>query len=69
MYDSVTGTEANLEWPPANMEPEQGAKIGKQYVTFNHWQAYPELVVSLRHRWRDECTPTEPEPEPESGCM
>ena len=59
MYDSVTGTEADLAW--TNME--RGAEIGKQYVTFNHWQAYPELVVSLRRRHRDECTQAEPEPE------
>jgi hypothetical protein len=32
------------------------AEIGKQYVTFNHWQAYLELVVKLRRRRCDECT-------------
>eukprot|EP01047_Picozoa_sp_COSAG01_P035821 COSAG01_NODE_2769_length_7102_cov_6.325146_3_plen_390_part_00 len=46
-YDSVSGTEANLEWTQNPHLVENGAEFGKQFVTFNNWQAYPELVIYL----------------------
>jgi hypothetical protein len=50
MYDSVTGTEANLTWTGSPRLIERGHQFGRQYVTFDPWQAYPELVVHLRRR-------------------
>eukprot|EP01047_Picozoa_sp_COSAG01_P093021 COSAG01_NODE_24251_length_785_cov_1.316327_1_plen_68_part_00 len=49
-YDSVCGTEADLEWTGNQRMVERGAEFGLQFVTFNPWQAYPELVVFLEKR-------------------
>jgi hypothetical protein len=56
-YDSVCGTEANLEWTGNKRLMDGGAEFGKQFVTFNPWQAYPELVIYLEKR--------DQQPEPE----
>ena len=48
LYDSVTGTEGNLEWVAHPTLKEFGHQIGRQYTTFNTAQAYPELVITLR---------------------
>jgi hypothetical protein len=49
-YDSVSGTEAHLEWTKNPRLVERGAEFGRQFVTFNPWQAYPELVVYLKKK-------------------
>jgi hypothetical protein len=49
-YDSVSGTEANLEWTGNQRLMDRGADFGRQFVTFNPWQAYPELVIYLEKR-------------------
>jgi hypothetical protein len=61
-YDSVSGTEANLEWTGNPRLVDRGAEFGRQFVTFTPWQAYPELVVYLEKRDAE----LEPEPEPEA---
>jgi serine/threonine protein kinase len=58
-YNSVSGTEANLEWTNNPRLTEKGERFGRQFVTFNPWQAYPELVVYLEKRDED------PEAQPE----
>jgi hypothetical protein len=58
-YNSVSGTEANLEWTNNPRLIEQGERFGRQFVTFSPWQAYPELVVYLEKRDED----AEPQPE------
>ena len=54
MYDSVSGTEADLTWTRherfRNQQqgtPVPGSEMGRQFVTFNPWQAYPRFVVHL----------------------
>ena len=47
MYDSVAGQEAALQWTENPRLIEQGEEFGRQFVTFNGWQAYPEFVVRL----------------------
>ena len=62
MYDSVSGTEADLEWvrehtnDPSSRLAEGGKEFGRQYVTFNEWQAYPEIRVRLRLKRVNEVT-------------
>jgi hypothetical protein len=82
-YDSVEGTEGNLQWtkggafdaeaavrvPGDPRLAEGGREFGRQLVTFNDWQAYPELLVTLRCMPRvevqqPECLEPEPELEP-----
>ena len=42
LHDS--GTEGDLKWAQhPKIEPEHG----RQFVTFNPWQAYPELKIVL----------------------
>jgi hypothetical protein len=48
MFDSVSGTEANLEWTGNTRLISRGSEFGRQFVTFNSWQAYPELLIHLR---------------------
>jgi serine/threonine protein kinase len=50
LYSSVTGTEANLAWVENPRLAVNGAKFGRQYVTFETGQAYPDLVLHLRRR-------------------
>eukprot|EP01047_Picozoa_sp_COSAG01_P038665 COSAG01_NODE_3151_length_6502_cov_6.673903_7_plen_555_part_00 len=50
LYDSVTGTEGDLAWANNPRLRDQGALFGKQYVTFDPNQAYPELVLRLERR-------------------
>lgn len=61
LYDSICGTEGDLEWVA---HPEL-RKHGKQYVVYNGAQAYPELVIHLERR--APLQEPEPEPEPETG--
>jgi hypothetical protein len=63
-YDSVSGTEANLEWTGNPRLVERGAEFGRQFVTFNPWQAYPELVIYLEKQ----AGIREPEPESALGA-
>eukprot|EP01047_Picozoa_sp_COSAG01_P001920 COSAG01_NODE_48_length_31904_cov_21.696997_4_plen_627_part_00 len=49
-YNSVSGTEADLDWTGNPRLIEQGESFGRQFVTFNPWQAYPELVIYLEKR-------------------
>jgi hypothetical protein len=47
---SVTGTEGDLKWAAHPRLKERGAELGRQYVTFETRQAYPELVLRLVRR-------------------
>ena len=49
-YDSVTGTEGHLLWSPTERLRNDGAKFGRQFVTFNDAQAYPEFVITLQRK-------------------
>ena len=49
-YDSVSGTEGDLEWVKHPMFKGRGHEYGRQYVTFDPCQAYPEFVVTLQRR-------------------
>jgi len=48
MYHSVSGTEGNLLWAANRRLRENGEEFGRQFVTFNEGQAYPEFVLTLR---------------------
>jgi hypothetical protein len=48
LYDSVTGTEADLAWSDAPLLRRDGARLGRQYVVFDPRQAYPYLRITLR---------------------
>ena len=50
LYDSVTGTEGNLQWSRNHRLRASGHEFGRQYVTFETAQAYPELLLHLRRR-------------------
>ena len=52
VFDSVTGTEADLAWAHPRLRAN-GANFGRQYVTFNPWQAYPTLELQLVKRRRE----------------
>lgn len=71
MYDSVEGTEGALQWTRESVlrgAGFDGRNFGRQLVTFETWQAYPQLLVTIRLRQEQEPEPEielEPEPEPE----
>ena len=50
LYDSVTGTEADLAWSDAPLLRRDGHRLGRQYVVFDSRQAYPYLRLTLRPR-------------------
>eukprot|EP01047_Picozoa_sp_COSAG01_P040563 COSAG01_NODE_3425_length_6110_cov_36.342871_4_plen_737_part_00 len=50
LYDSVSGTEGDLAWAQHPRLRDDGAKLGRQYITFDTNQAYPELVLRLERR-------------------
>eukprot|EP01047_Picozoa_sp_COSAG01_P079060 COSAG01_NODE_14844_length_1403_cov_7.918712_1_plen_432_part_10 len=50
LYDSVSGTEGDLAWTQHPRLRDEGAKLGRQYITFDTNQAYPELVLRLERR-------------------
>eukprot|EP01047_Picozoa_sp_COSAG01_P015667 COSAG01_NODE_787_length_13598_cov_17.218535_4_plen_860_part_00 len=50
LYDSVSGTEGDLAWAQHPRLRDEGAKLGRQYITFDTNQAYPELVLRLERR-------------------
>jgi serine/threonine protein kinase len=50
LYDSVAGTEGDLAWAAHPRLRERGAEFGRQYVTFDPQQAYPELLLQLKRR-------------------
>ena len=50
LYHSVTGTEGDLQWSRNRRLKESGRQFGKQYVSFETAQAYPELLLYLRRR-------------------
>ena len=49
-YASVTGTEADLLWTQNPRLRDQGHEFGRQFVTFENGQAYPEFVLQLQRR-------------------
>ena len=78
MYESVTGTEADLDFtqnsrlidgPPSRQQGEPN-EFGRQYVTFQNWQVYPQVKIRLSNISRPRPLPQpkrnpELEPEPE----
>jgi serine/threonine protein kinase len=58
LYDSVSGTEGDLEWVAHPVLRKNGQQCGKQYVVYESAQTYPELIIQLEKR-------TEPLQEPE----
>ena len=50
LYDSVSGTEARLDWTQNPRLRNEGDRFGRQFVTFEPSQAYPDCVVQLRRR-------------------
>jgi hypothetical protein len=49
-YDSVTGTEGDLEWAQHPRLRANGKEFGRQYVAFNDDQTYPWLTVILERK-------------------
>ena len=49
-YHSVTGTEGDLQWSRNRRLKASGRQFGRQYVSFETAQAYPELLLHLRRR-------------------
>ena len=49
-YDSVSGTEARLDWTQNPRLRNEGDRFGRQFVTFEPSQAYPDCVLQLRRR-------------------
>ena len=47
LYDSVTGTEGDLAWCSRRLR-QDGERLGRQMVVFNHAQSYPYLILTLR---------------------
>jgi hypothetical protein len=47
-YDSVLGTEGDLQWTDSPRLMRHGREYGRQYVTFDRRQALPVLKVRLR---------------------
>lgn len=50
IYDSVTGTEAQLDWTENPRLRRKGHEFGRQFVTFESSQAYPDFVLHLRRK-------------------
>eukprot|EP01043_Picozoa_sp_COSAG02_P038966 COSAG02_NODE_3043_length_7483_cov_14.489166_2_plen_1135_part_00 len=50
LYHSVTGTEGDLLWSQNHRLKTSGHNFGRQYVSFETTQAYPELLLHLRRR-------------------
>ena len=50
LYASVSGTEADLTWTRNPRIREKGKTLGRQFMTFETNQAYPELILHLRRR-------------------
>ena len=50
LYHSVCGTEGNLAFTENSRLRARGATYGKQYVTFETAQAYPELILQLHRK-------------------
>ena len=50
LYHSVQGTEGDLAWTKHPRLRDNGNTFGRQYVTFDTNQAYPELVLQLSRR-------------------
>jgi hypothetical protein len=67
MYESVTGTEGDLQWTDSPRLQEKGSIFGRQYVTFDRRQALPVALIRLkaRHHPEEPKVELEPEPEPE----
>eukprot|EP01048_Picozoa_sp_COSAG05_P038380 COSAG05_NODE_18451_length_308_cov_0.746411_1_plen_80_part_10 len=80
MYNSVSGTEADLYWVREHVEaPDrpgqppwfpgsarllESREFGRQYVTFTEWQAYPEIRLRLRLKRATTAQASTLEPEP-----
>ena len=54
LYDSVSGTEANLRWSPNPLISINGERWGRQYVVFEPAQSYPSLLITLRREGEEE---------------
>lgn len=50
LYHSVSGTEGDLAWTENSRLRAHGAEYGRQYVTFETAQAYPELILDLHRK-------------------
>ncbi len=48
LFDSVSGSEADLAWSSVQLLRRDGARLGRQYVVFDSRQAYPYLRLTLR---------------------
>jgi hypothetical protein len=48
LFDSVSGTEADLSWSSARLLRRDGARLGRQYVVFDSRQSYPYLRLTLQ---------------------
>eukprot|EP01046_Picozoa_sp_COSAG06_P043017 COSAG06_NODE_5570_length_3395_cov_9.177161_1_plen_845_part_10 len=48
LYHSVTGTEGDLQWSRNSRLKASGHEFGRQYISFETAQAYPELLLHLR---------------------
>jgi hypothetical protein len=46
VYDSVCGTEQDLDWCSPRLKA-QGSVFGKQYVAFDTGQSYPQFLLEL----------------------
>ncbi len=50
LFDSVSGSEADLAWSSVLQLRRDGARLGRQFVVFDSRQAYPYLRLTLRQR-------------------
>ncbi len=48
LFDSVSGSEADLAWSSVRLLRRDGARLGRQFVVFDSRQAYPYLRLTLR---------------------
>ena len=48
LFDSVSGSEADLAWSSVRQLRRDGARLGRQFVVFDSRQAYPYLRLTLR---------------------
>eukprot|EP01048_Picozoa_sp_COSAG05_P013843 COSAG05_NODE_1512_length_4670_cov_13.100416_1_plen_918_part_00 len=49
-HESVSGTEGDLLWAENPRLRDNGAEYGRQYITFETAQSYPELVLQLQRK-------------------
>ena len=47
LFNSVTGTEGDLAWTENPRLTDCGSEYGRQFITFETSQAYPELILQL----------------------